>query len=150
MAPLFGKKVEEVPGESVDDVRERRLEEIRNVAERFLFDLGLLICGYDVDFHEYVVPQVSDILIGSVEPFLQTGHAMLPNFGEFGEMRVEGVLMDASVPITVWIEFEDHSMRETATGERLPGVRRRMILTLTIDARAGYITQVGLKPKELS
>ncbi len=149
MSQVFKKK--QAAGDdrpSADDLREQRLEDVRTVAERFIFDLGRLIAGHETDFHEYVVPSLAATLVSSVEPFLETGDAMRPNFGDYGEMRVEGNLLDPRVPISAQIEFTDQSVRESAGGDLIPTPRRRMVLTMTIDPQEGMITAVSLVAKD--
>jgi len=132
----------------LDDIREQRLDDIKALAERFTYDLGLLIAGHEVNFEEYVNPPVADRLRAGMEPFLATGDAMRPNFGEYGDLRVEGNLVNATRPIMAFVEFEDQSIRETANGELIPIPRRRMSLTLTIDPTCRGILDAVLKPMD--
>ena len=132
----------------LDDIREQRLDDIKALAERFTYDLGLLIAGHEVNFEEYVNPPVAQRFRDTMEPFLATGDAMRPNFGEYGDLRIEGNLVNASSPIMAYVEFEDNSIRETAEGELIPIPRRRMSLTLTIDPTCRGILDAVLKPAE--
>src|SRR5581483_2724481 len=127
--PLFSRKQQQ-NGPTDDEVREQRLEAIKRLCERFSYDLGLLIAGHPVAFEEYMDQHAAARLRDSVEPFLATGDAMRPNFGEYGELRVEGNLLDHTQPIYAFIEFDDQSVRETAAGELIPSQKRRMLLSI--------------------
>ena len=131
-------------------MREDRLDGVKALAERFTYDLGLLIAGHEVNFEEYVNPPVAKRLRDTMEPFLATGDAMRPNFGDYGDLRIEGNLISGTSPIMAYIEFEDQSVRETAEGELIPIPRRRMSLTLTIDPGCNGILDAVLKPADTS
>ena len=131
---------------SADDVREQRLEDIKKLAERFTYDLGLLIAGHPVELEAYVAPGPAQRLRASLEPFLASGDAMRPNFGEYGELRVEGDLLNLDDPIRAHVEFDDQSVRETAKGELIPIPRRRMLLTLIIDRNCRSVQDYVFRP----
>ena len=133
-------------GPNEDEIREQRLEAVKQLAERFTYDLGLLIAGHQVNFDAYVAPDASARLRASVEPFLASGDAMRPNFGEYGELRVEGNLLDMSMPIHAYVEFDDQSVRETSAGELIAMGKRRMQLTLVIRPDAQSIADYTLRP----
>ncbi len=148
MAPIFGKKkpASEQIGPSNDEIREQRLDQIRQLAERFTYDLALLIAGHPVELESYVTAQAAARLRGSLEPFLASGDAMRPNFGEYGELRVEGNLLAFDRPIHAHIEFDDQSVRETAEGEFVSTGKRRMLLTLIIDPSCRGVNDYTLVP----
>ncbi len=75
-------------------VREERLDRIRDAVEQFTFDLGLLIAGHEVraDSHDRAVLLQ---LEREIQPFLDAGDAMRPDFGAFGDLRIEGALLEA-------------------------------------------------------
>lgn len=130
----------------VDDLREQRLDDIKALAERFTYDLGLLIAGHEVGFEEYVNPPVAQRFRNTMAPFLATGDAMRPNFGEYGDLRVEGNLTSGERPIMAYIQFIDQSTRETPAGEQIATPRRRMELVLTIDPTCRGILDAVLRP----
>ena len=145
--PSFRRRPEASPSNpAADDLREQRLEDIKKLAERFTYDLGLLIAGHPVELETYVAPQPAQRLIASLEPFLASGDAMRPNFGEYGELRVEGNLLASDRPIHAYLEFDDLSQRETADGQLHSIGRRRMHLTLVIDPSGRGIRDYTLKP----
>lgn len=150
MPSLFRKRPEEPVGPTSDEIREQRLDLVRQLAERFTYDLGLLIAGHEVKLEDYVATAAARRLRSSVEPFLASGDAMRPNFGEYGELRVEGNLLNYSQPIFAHVEFDDQSIRETAAGELLPTGKRRMVLSLTIDPSCESISEFELRPAEKS
>lgn len=147
--PSFGKKkapVETNTGPSNDEVREQRLDQIKQLAERFTYDLALLIAGHPVELESYVAAQPAARLRASLEPFLASGDAMRPNFGEYGELRIEGNLLAYDRPVQAYIEFDDQSVRETADGELVATGKRRMLLTLVIDPGCRGINEYTLQP----
>jgi hypothetical protein len=154
MRSLFPRRDDPPPPEDdssrLDDLREQRLDDIKALAERFTYDLGLLMAGHDVNFEEYVNPPVAARLRASMEPFLATGDAMRPNFGEYGDLRVEGDLAGGRDPVMAYVEFEDQSIRETAGGDLIPVPRHRMNLTLTIDPTCRGILDALLAPVDRS
>jgi hypothetical protein len=143
--PIFNRREEPID-HSADELRERRLDEVKALAERFTYDLGLLIAGHRVPLEEYVAPAVAARLRARVEPFLATGDAMRPNFGDYGELRVEGNLTEGRDPIVAYVEFDDMSQRETSAGEVIPMGKRRMLLTLTIEPNVRGVLDVDLRP----
>lgn len=145
MPPLFRKKTD-LGGPTQDEVRERRLDAVKQLAERFTYDLGLLIAGHPVRLEDYVEPGAAQRLRASIEPFLATGDAMRPNFGEYGELRVEGNLLADTAPIYAHVEFDDQSVRETANGDLIPMGKRRMLLSLVIDPSATRVHDYTLRP----
>lgn len=145
--PLFKKTADQAnAGPSDDEIREHKLERVKKLAERFTYDLGLLIAGHDVNFEEYVDPGAASRLRGSVEPFLASGDAMRPNFGDYGELRIEGYLLSSQHDIYAYVEFDDQSVRETISGDLIPSGRRRMLLSLIIDPTASSIRDYKLQP----
>ena len=116
-----------------DDIRERRLEELRDTVEQFTFSLGLLLAGHDPEFGATATPELRARLEAAVEPFLASGDAMRPDFGAYGELHVEGDLLLHDQPVTALLEFDDRSMRETADGRLLPAPRRRIRLELRLS-----------------
>ena len=148
--PVFRKKTDQEGGPSPDEIREARLDQIKQLAERFTYDLALLIAGHPVELEAYVAPGPAQRLRQSLEPFLSTGDAMRPNFGEYGELRVEGNLLNSSAPVHAFVEFDDQSVRETAQGDLVPTGRRRMLLSMVIDPSCRSITDYTLKPAERS
>ena len=133
-------------GLSGDELRERRLGEIKQIAESFTYDLGLLIAGHEVDFERYLAPHAVARLRAAVEPFLASGDAMRPNFGEYGELRIEGNLLDSDAPVVAHIEFDDQSVRETADGDLLTMPKRRIHVMLVLDIEYGVISDFDLRP----
>ena len=129
-----------------DEIREAKLDAVKQIAERFTYDLGLLIAGHGVDLEKYVEPSVARRMRQSVEPFLASGDAMRPNFGDYGELRIEGYLLSNEHPIYAHVEFDDQSIRETATGDLIPTGRRRMLLSLVIDPSAARVLDYKLGP----
>jgi hypothetical protein len=129
-----------------DEIREKKLDAVKQIAERFTYDLGLLIAGHPVELEQYVDPGVAGRMRASVEPFLASGDAMRPNFGDYGELRIEGYLLSGEHPIHAYVEFDDQSIRETSNGDLIPAGRRRMLLSLVIDPSAARILDYKLGP----
>lgn len=115
-------------------LREQRLDGIRDAVEQFTFALGLLIAGHGV-------PKDStdnDLIVKlqrELRPFLDAGDAMRPDFGAFGDLRIEGELLESAQPVVATLDFDDRCARETARGRILParGRRLRLIMKIAID-----------------
>jgi hypothetical protein len=124
-------------GKKADDrlsdhaVREQRLDRIRDAVEQFTYDLGLLIAGHDAP-SESSHRELTAKLQRQLGPFLDAGHAMRPDFGAFGDLRIEGDLLQSSQPVLATLEFDDRCARETADGLVVPARGRRLRATLQI------------------
>lgn len=119
---------------AADGVREQRLEEIRDTVEQFAYSLGLLLAGHDPSFDAIAEPELGDRLAAAVEPFLASGDAMRTDFGDYGELHVDGDLLARDRPVSAVLEFDDRSVRETADGRLLPAPRRRIRLVMHLSA----------------
>jgi hypothetical protein len=124
----FGRDAERASDHSL---REERLEHIRDAVEQFTFTLGLLISGHElpaeIGDHDLAVR-----LQRALQPFLALGDVMRPDFGAFGELRVEGNLLQLIDPVLATLEFDDRCVRQTAAGRLVPARRRRMRLTMRV------------------
>jgi len=112
-------------------VREKRLDDIRDAVEQFTYDLGLLIAGHELEdgsSHHALMAQLQREL----QPFLDAGDAMRPDFGAFGDLRIEGELLEPTRPVLATLEFDDRCARETAGG-LVPARGRRLRVTLHLD-----------------
>lgn len=111
-------------------VREQRLDGIRDAVEHFTYTLGLLIAGHDPE------DSTDDGLTGQLQrelrPFLDAGDAMRPDFGAFGDLRIEGELLQVSTPVLATLEFDDRCARETVQGRVIPGRGRRLRVTMHV------------------
>ena len=125
-----------------DQVREQRLETISGLADRFLYDFGRMSAGHEADLDSYLAPDVADAIRDSVAPLMNSGRLVRPDFGPYGEMRVEGDLLDADRPIDAWIEFDDRSRREAEDGHLGPPAGRRVRLWLRISLVRNTITSL--------
>jgi len=146
MTPLFRKAGADLNDPGPDEIREKKLDAVKTIAERFTYDLGLLIAGHPVELEQYVDNTAARRLRQSVEPFLASGDAMRPNFGDYGELRIEGFLLSNEHPIYAYVEFDDQSIRETSSGDLIPTGRRRMLLSLVIDPSASRVHDYKLQP----
>jgi hypothetical protein len=117
---------------AADERRELRLDAVRDVVERFSYGLALLMAGRDTDLEDYTEPALALRLRSAMTPFLASGDAMRPDFGAFGELRVDGDLLADETPIEAVLEFDDRSFRETADGRLLAPPRQRIQLRLRI------------------
>ena len=57
---------------------------------------------------------------------------MRPDFGAFGDLRIEGELLRPSEPVLATLEFDDRCTRETAQGQVIPTRRRRLRITMHV------------------
>jgi hypothetical protein len=125
----FGRDTERANDHAL---REERLERISDAVEQFTFTLGLLISGHDVPA-DASDPALAARLQRELEPFLGLGDVMRPDFGAFGELRVEGDLLQSVDPIMATLEFDDRCVRQTATGRLVPARPRRLRLTMQVN-----------------
>jgi hypothetical protein len=112
-------------------IREQRIDGIRDAVDGFTYTLGLLIAGHDAQAagaDERLTAQLKRDL----RPFLDGGDAMRPDFGAFGDLRIEGELLQPSQPVLATLEFDDRSARETAQGRIVPARGRRLCLRMHV------------------
>jgi hypothetical protein len=112
-------------------LREERLDLIRDAVEQFTHTLGLLISGHDppLDTADH---DLAARLQRELHPFLSLGDVMRPDFGPFGDLRVEGDLLQSLDPVLATLEFDDRCVRQTAAGRLVPARRRRLRLTMHV------------------
>lgn len=115
-----------------DELRERRLDAVKDVVERFSYGLALLLAGQETDIDDCAEPGLSLRLRTAVSPFLAGGDALRPDFGAFGNLRVEGDLLAHQTPVDAVLEFDDRSFREAADGRLAAPPRRRVQLRMRI------------------
>ncbi len=70
----------------------------------------------------------------ALEPFLAGGDVMRPDFGPFGDLRVEGDLLQTETPLLATLDFDDRCVRQTTEGRLLPARRRRLRLVMQVAA----------------
>lgn len=115
-------------------MREQRLEQVRDAVDDFAYRLGLLIAGHDPP-DESTGDDVEIRLHHVLRPFFAHGDVMRPDFGPFGDLRVEGDLLQTSDPVLTTLEFDDRCVRQTAGGRLIPAQRRRvrLVMRVTLD-----------------
>ncbi|MDQ6848169.1 MAG: hypothetical protein M3019_11420 [Candidatus Dormibacteraeota bacterium] len=104
---------------------------VLELVERFVYDLGRLIAGEQVDLDGYVDANSARRLSDAVRPALVAGTATRPDFGEYAEVRIEGDLLNQSVPVRTDVEFDDRS--KLLGGSAPLHARRRVRLQLLLD-----------------
>ena len=121
-------------GGSEHALREQRLEEIRDAVEQFSYSLGLLIAGHDAPENS-TDHDLTAHLQHELRPFLNAGDAMRPDFGGFGDLRIEGELLQSALPILATLDFDDRCVRETVQGRLIParGRRLRVAMHVAVD-----------------
>jgi hypothetical protein len=112
-------------------LREQRLEGIRDTVEQFTYALGLLIAGHDAP-EESAYHDLTTRLQRELRPFLDAGDAMRPDFGPFGDLRIEGELLQPAQPVVATFDFDDRCARETAQGRVIPASGRRLRITMHV------------------
>ena len=115
-----------------DEERDERLASIRELVEGFTFELALLIAGQDADLESFADSRVALQVRSSLLPFVESGNVIRPDFGAYGELRLDGDLLDDSALIAAKLEFDDRSFRETSEGQLLPSPRRRVQLCMKV------------------
>ena len=124
-------------------VREERLDRIRDAVEQFTFELGLLIAGHEVgddSSDRAVLLQLEREL----QPFLDAGDVMRPDFGTFGDLRIEGELLEPTEPVLATLEFDDRCARETAHGRVIPARGRRLRMTLHLATAPVHVVDCAI------
>jgi len=124
-------------------VREQRLEQVRDAVDDFAYRLALLIAGHE----QQEVPAGDEIerhLHGVLRPFFARGDVMRPDFGSFGDLRVEGDLLQDSQPILTTLEFDDRCVRQTARGRLIPAKRRRVRLVMRVTLDPAHIVDCAV------
>lgn len=110
---------------------------VLSVAERFVYDLGLLIAGERVDMSDYVDPASAGRMIDAVRPALEAGAVTAPDFGEYAQVRIHGDVLDRSTPVWTTVEFEDRSARlDLSSGTP---ARRRIRVQLLLDSAIDHV-----------
>ncbi|MHB8490269.1 MAG: hypothetical protein ACYDCS_13340 [Candidatus Dormibacteria bacterium] len=124
-------------------VREQRLAGIRDAVEEFTYSLALLIAGHDAPGdapnHDLIV-----LLQRELRPFLDAGDAMRPDFGSFGDLRIEGALLQPAEHALVTLEFDDRCARETVHGRVIPARMRRLRVTMHVAVDPVRIVDCGI------
>lgn len=116
----------------LDAARGQRVTMVLALAERFVYDLGLLIAGESVDMSDYMDPSPAARMFDAVRPALAAGAQIAPDFGEYAQVRIEGDVLDRSAPVCTTVEFDDRSTRlDLSTGAH---ARRRVRVQLLLDA----------------
>lgn len=118
--------------QSAHALREQRLDSIRDTVDQFTYALGLLIAGHDAP-DESAYQDLTTRLRRELRPFLDTGNAMRPDFGMFGDLRIEGELLQALQPVVATLDFDDRCAWETAQGRVVPPRGRRLRMTMHIE-----------------
>ncbi len=115
-------------------LREERLEQIRDAVEQFTYALCLLLSGHDVP-RGTADQNLTKRLQRELHPFLSRGDVMRPDFGAFGDLRIEGDLLQVTDPALATLEFDDRCVRQTAGGRLVPARPRRlrMMMHVAVD-----------------
>lgn len=115
-------------------LREQRLEHVRDAVEQFVYNVGLIMAGYDPP-DACADDAVEAYVREALRPFLAGGDVMRPDFGHFGDLRVEGDLLKVEDPVLTTLEFEDRCVRQTTRGRLIPTPRRRlrMVMRVTLE-----------------
>ncbi len=117
----------------LDNRRAQRVAQVLELVERFMYDLGLLIAGEPVDLDSYVEARSVERLHDAVRPAQIAGARTRPDFGAYAQVRIEGDLLDASLPVSAVVEFDDRSTRLDEDGFAAGSRRRRVRVQLLLD-----------------
>ena len=112
--------------------REECLEAIRDGVEQFSYALGMMIAGHDAPAGS-IDPELLARMQHALQPFLMRGDVMRPDFGAFGDLRIEGELLQSADPVLAVLEFDDRCVREAADGGLVPARLRRLRLTMWVE-----------------
>lgn len=115
-----------------DEVRERRLAEVRSTVEEFVYRLAMAVAGHDPDFSHCASRAVERRLKDALHPLSSSSHTVRPDFGTHAELRVEGDLLCTDAPVHARVEFEDHSLRQEPGRRGVAVPRRRITIALEL------------------
>lgn len=121
--------------DAADEIRERRLDDVRRTIEEFLFGIAMLVAGRDADFTGCASRAVDSSVRAALAPFLSTGQALRPDFGSHGELRVDGDLLDTETPVDAYVDFEDRSLQHISGRRPVAMARRRIRVTLRLSLK---------------
>lgn len=80
-------------------------------------------------------------ITSALEPVLASSVVIRPDFGSHAELRIDADFLDASTPVSAWVDFEDRSMHEL--DDRLvPAPVRRIRLHLTVSIQPSQVTDL--------
>lgn len=122
---------------------EVRLQRVSTLVEAFLTDLARLFAGHNPPM-AYVETPVVEALRRRIEPFLTAGDRLVPNFGE--DAKITAQLDDSSGEqlLTADVIFEDRSIRESASGERIAMPVGEVLVKLAFDAPVTTIVDASV------
>ena len=118
---------------AVDSVCEVRLAQVHSLVEAFTYSLALIIAGCEADIESITDGQLASRLRASLAPYVKTGRKLRPDFGAYGDLKIEGDLLRVDQPVAASVEFVDrthdiaHPMNSVAT------TGRRIRLTLMVE-----------------
>jgi hypothetical protein len=118
--------------QAVDRARDERLGSIRQLLDGFTFQLALLIAGHEADLESFADTHIALQLRSRVAPFVESRAVVRPDFGAYGELRLDGDLLDDAALIAARLEFDDKSVQETSDGRLVPSPRRRVQLCMQL------------------
>ena len=134
MRALLGRQTRH----DLDAARAQRVAKILELAQRFVYDLGLLIAGEQVDLSDYVASGSADRLRDALRPALVAGAMTSPDFGEYAQVLIQGDVLDTSIPVRTIVEFDDRSTRRDGLDAPVHA-RRRVRVRLLLDADVGRV-----------
>jgi hypothetical protein len=128
------------------DQQEARLEVVKATVERFAYDIGLMMAGGEPSFETSATEELAGRLRAALSPFLSSGDLMRPDFGAFGELRIDGDLTTPDPVVGAVLEFEDRSVRESADGRLLGSTRRRIRIVMSISLEDSRVIDCSFTP----
>lgn len=119
------------PRASARGAREARIAELLELAERFVYDVGLLLAGDRAGIDAYVAPG-SVARLRTTLGALGVASRLQPEFAEHALVTVTGDVLDRSAPLRCSVEFEDRSA--WLDGDiTAPRPRRRVRVRMLVD-----------------
>lgn len=133
MKPLLRLRRAAVP--SVDDhqLRERRLEAVKETVDEFLYALAMGVAGHRPQFDDIASAELGKRLRRAFAEQHLHGGAIHPDFGAYADLRVEADLLHPQAGARAVVGFEDLSLFRSADGRFVAGPRRRVTLELVMS-----------------
>lgn len=127
--------------QAADEIREQRLAECRQTVEDFIVGLASVMAGHTAALDRCSSRNVVARVTGALAPILSSTVLIRPDFGSHAELRIDADFLDASSPVSAWVDFEDRSMHEL--DDRLvPAPVRRIRLHLTLSIQPSQVTDL--------
>jgi hypothetical protein len=124
-------------------------ERANALAGAFLVDLAKLFAGHEVEL-PYVAEAAAQDLRRRLQPFLDSGARLQPNFDLSVPMEVKVVPKDPDHPGLIRLNIHDMSEWQDANGHKVRSEPRRLEVELDVDGRITQILDIRMHAEAIS